>query len=495
MAKKLRRKKSKAQSASKAPELKLKVTTAPLEPLQLNMAIEINPERVDYELRKTARTAAKDFKFPGFREGRAPYEVIADRLGVENLYNEFVEDLFNEAYPVAIEQEGIDAYGPAAFERLENEPLIYHVIVPLEPEVELGDYHSVVIEEMVSDEDVDEQLDVQRERLASWSQVERSSESGDMITVDLKSVMLDENGEATKEVFIDEQDIDMVLKPEESDDNLELALDAALIGLSAEEEKEFVLDWPEGTQSTYAGRTAKFNVKVHMVQAYDVPELDDELALMIDPDCESLEGLRGQVRQALMEHAVDDPNKFYLNQALDRIVEISSLKYPPSVVTEQIDSIVQNQTILLRQQYGVESLESYLEQSGLTAEQYRGQFYETAEATARRNLVLYEIGKVEDIEVTEEAMDAKIQEILLSAGANQSEMEQTLRSEYMTTVLTQEIMRHETGELVYDMVYGDALEAISEELDLGDLEDDADSEDEEVLEDGDEEAGDDAAKE
>ena len=483
MAKRLKRKKSKAQSAQQAPQLDLKITTESIETLQISMAIEVNSDRVDYELRQAARKVSKDYKLPGFRMGRAPYPVIAERLGTEVLYNEFVEKLFDEVYPVALEQEELEAYGSMVFDKLDTDPsLVYRVRVPLEPVVELGDYRSLAVDEIVTEGDVNEQLDAHRQRLASWTHVERSSQSGDTVNIDVKSLMLAKDGSVTEEIFIEETDLDIILDPNEDSAFSGLNLDEALIGLSADEEKEVVLEWPADSQSIYAGRQAQFSIKVNGVEEYDVPELNDELVQMLDPDCESLEALRATLRKALIDHAIEDPNNLYLNKALDMVLENSTLQYPATAVEEQVDSMVQNHTLQLRQQFGVENLESYLEQSNQTTEEYRAQFREQAELAVRRNLVLFEVAKAEGLEIQEEDIEERIQELLETAGPGVEEAEKNLRSEQMVTMISTQLLQERAGDLVFDVIYGNVLDSLSDELgeddewDEDDLDGEADGE-------------------
>src|SRR5262249_46997602 len=121
----------------------LKVTTEPRENRQLGMTIEVEPERVQKELRKAAQKVASEYRIPGFRKGKAPYHVIVQQFGLPNLYSQFMDDLGQEVFKKAIEQEGVQPYATATLEDFQLEPMTYKLLVPLDPEVQLGDYRSL----------------------------------------------------------------------------------------------------------------------------------------------------------------------------------------------------------------------------------------------------------------------------------------------------------------------------------------------------------------
>src|SRR4051812_43156869 len=112
--------------------MSLKVTTEPRENRQLALTVEVDQARVDQELRKAARKVSKDYRIPGFRQGKAPYHIVVQQFGLPNLYREFVDSLAEEFFKSAIEQEGIQPYAQAALEDIKLEPLTYTLVIPLE---------------------------------------------------------------------------------------------------------------------------------------------------------------------------------------------------------------------------------------------------------------------------------------------------------------------------------------------------------------------------
>jgi len=276
--------------------MSLKVTTEPRENRQLALTVEVDQERVDKELRKAARKAAQQYRIHGFRQGKAPYNIVVQQIGLPNLYREFVDDLAEEMYKAAIEQESIQPYAQAALEDMKLEPLTYTLLVPLEPEVELGDYRSLRVEEeapQVDEAAVNERLEAYREQNSAWSEVTRPSAYGDTMNIDVKSVIVPEEGadpNAEETVVLNETDWDVT--PDQENPMEPPGFDQALLGLTAGEEKEFDLSWPDDSQSVYAGKTAHFHVKVNSIKAYEKPELNDAFAQLVGPDFETIEDLR-----------------------------------------------------------------------------------------------------------------------------------------------------------------------------------------------------------
>ena len=126
----------------------MKVTTEALERRQLALTIEADAERVEKELRTAARSLAGRLRLPGFRKGKAPYNVVLRMVGKTALYEEFVEKLGKELYVAALDQEGIRPAAQASFDEVVSlEPLVYRLTVPLEPTVTLGDFMSLRVSE------------------------------------------------------------------------------------------------------------------------------------------------------------------------------------------------------------------------------------------------------------------------------------------------------------------------------------------------------------
>lgn len=438
------------------------VTTEPREDRQLAVTIQVDQQRVERELRKAASKVASQYRIPGFRQGKAPYNIIVQQFGLANLYNEFVEDLGQELFQQAIIQEKIEPYAQSSLESIDLEPLTYKLLVPLDPEIILGDYRDLRVEEPEATVDetlVESRLEQYREQYASWQEVERPSDWGDMLTIDVRSVIApaEEGGEET--VVLNETDWDVT--PDQENPMEPPGFDEKLIGLSQGETATFVLGWPVDGQSMYAGKEATFTVTVKKVEAYDKPELNDDLAKLAGPDFETLEDLKASIRSSAEEGEKNRLENEYLTNVIDAVVEMSTLNYPPVVIEDQINSMLQDTEQRLRQM-GIESFESFLRQTGQNLEDHRERLRPEATKIARRNLVLSEIVKQENMTVADEEIEEQIRAMVGGADDEDGELAESakaladmLRQGAGRTMIVSQILTNKAIQLLRSIARGE----------------------------------------
>lgn len=448
-------------------KMSLRISTEPMEQRQLALTVEVDQARVDQELRKAARKVAADYRIPGFRKGKAPYHLVVQYIGLPSLFNEFLEPLGQEIYPQAIEQAQIEPYAIAQLDVSTLEPLTYKFIVPLEPEVNLGDYRSLRVEDSpveVTDEELEAELNQMRERFSSYGETDRPSEYGDLLTIDVKSVIVPAEGEevAGEEaagepvVVLDETDWDVT--PDEENPMDPPGFDQALLGMRPGEEKEFVLGWPAESQSIHAGKQAKFNVKLHKIQANTQPALDDAFAQMIGPEFQTLDDLKNNIRNTLAEEKKASADEEYSEKVLDALLAQSTLDYPPAVVEDQLDTMMSQMERQLRD-YGFPNLEQYLQQMGQTVEQYRDSIRDQAELMAKRNLLISELYRLEGIEATDEEVEERINRIIGDDAESNSDAVQAFRDMMMSgsgrAVLESQILQEKSIERLLAIARGE----------------------------------------
>ena len=385
------------------------VTTEPREHRQLAVTIEVSKDQVDKELRKAAAKVAGQYRIPGFRKGKAPYHIVVQQFGLSNLYSEFIDELGQTLFRDAIAQEKIEPYAQSSLEDIQLEPLTYRLIVPLEPEVKLGDYHTLRVEEdaiAIDEAEVERRLANYQDEYAGWREVERPSQFGDLLSANVRSVIVEGDEET---VVLDEEDWDITL--DEENPMEPAGFDRELLGMRAGEEKSFILGWPADSQSIYAGKEAQFHVTINSVQGYEKPEIDDALAQLVGPDYATVEDLKQSIRDSLQEDEANRARNRYVDKVLDALVEISALEYPPAVIEDQIDAMMQDMDQRLRQ-FGLDGMGALLRQTRQTEDQYREQLRPEAAKIALRNLVLSEVIKKESIEVSDDDIEERIKQIV-----------------------------------------------------------------------------------
>ena len=445
--------------------MSITITREEKENRQLGLIIEVDDARFQQEMQKAARKVANQYKIPGFRKGKAPYNIILRQFGVGALVEEFVDDLGQEMYKAAIEQEGIEPYGIGSMNDIEMDPLRYHVTVPLTPEVKLGDYRSLRVEETPAELDeaeVQARIDQILERESGYSDVERPSEYGDLMNVDVRAVVLDAEGNETETVVMDETDWDIT--PDEKNPMEPAGFDAALLGMVPGDEKTFEIEWPEASPSMYAGEKARFQVVLHSNQAYVKPELTDELAQSVGPDFETAADLIARIRENLQAELANSAEDAFLSSILAQLVEISEVDYPPAAVEMQLDQMMQTTDYRFRQM-GIQGLDAFLEMTKQTAEEYRATQREEAEKVLRQNLVLSQIAVAERVTATDAEIEVQVGEMFgaLDDDATEEQIEARQRLvEMMKTgasrlSILDRIVTDKTFELVKAIARGEEI--------------------------------------
>ncbi len=390
------------------PTTDLQITTEPVEPRQVRLTIDVPEERVREEMRRVARAIARQVSIPGFRKGRAPYHIIAQRYGEAYLRGEAAENLIESVFKEALEQEKIEPYAPASLEEVKTEPLRYVFTVPLSPEVDLGDYRSLRIKRRtvrVTKKEVEEALERLREEHAVLEPREdRPAQPGDVIAFSV------EGRTDQGEIFLKDEEAETVVDPEK-----EWPLPGfyqALVGMKAGEEKTFRLKVPEG--SSFDFEEAEFTVQIKQVFERLLPGLDDDLARTAGP-FDSLDELRKHIKEQIRQQKQQEAEDEYVEQAMQALLDGAKVVYPPQVLEEEIDEMVEDLEQRVRRDLRM-SLEDYLKAIGKTEEELREEMRPRAEERLRTTLVLTRFVEAEGLEVTDEEVEKRVAEIKEAVG-------------------------------------------------------------------------------
>lgn len=378
---------------------------------QAKLTVEIEPNVFEAAKQRAARHISQHTKIPGFRPGKAPYPVVVRLVGEEAIIEEAVELLVNEIYPKALDEAGVEPYGPGSLEDLKStNPPVFEFLVPLKAEVELGDYESVrQTYELadVPDQDVETLLNNLREQHAVIEPVERPVQEGDLVYIKLSAIN-QQPKEGEKESLIEERSLPVNVTAEDSEDSMEWpfpGFSRKLIGFSAGDEATFEYAYPEDSPfSAFKGISAKFNALVESVKLRVLPELDDEFAQTVG-DFPTLEELRAQIRKNLEEQNEMDYHQEYDEQVVDQVIERSVIKFPPQMLDHEIDHVVQHLEERLERQ-GM-SMDLYLKSRQMEADALREEARPVAESRLKRSLILFELADKMKIEVSPEDLQSE----------------------------------------------------------------------------------------
>jgi trigger factor len=406
---------------------------------QVKLTVEIDPEPFENAKHQAARKLAKRVKIPGFRPGKAPYGVILRQLGEASILEQALEILVEDQYPKIIKEADIDPYGPGTLETIsESDPPTLAFVIPLNTQVELGDYKSISIPyepPETNDAEVDEAIEKIRDQNATRESVDRPAEPGDVVFMRISAVRTDveDPDEAT---IIAERFSSSVIKEDEDENEWPFpGFSKTLIGSSAEDQKTISHQYPDGYEDeALQGAPTEFTVNVTNIQSRVLPEVDDELAKTAS-EFDTLEAWKTDLKSNLAEQALATYESEYDDKVIDKIVTESTIKYPPQAIESEKKDILSGLEYRLSQQ-GI-SKDLYLQIRGINEEALSDEITPVAENRINRALVLFEIAKLEEIKPDPEKVQSETGRTVdaIASSMSPKEAKKFVKSAYIPNLI------------------------------------------------------------
>jgi trigger factor len=370
----------------------VKVTQDKIENRQAYLTIEMEPPEVEVGLTKAYNRLVQKYAVPGFRKGKTPRPILEQYIGKAAFLEDAVDHMAPEAYTEAMKKQELKPIAQPKIELEKADPVIYKVIVPLEPAIKLGDYKSIRMNPepaQVKDEDVETAIERIRHQHAIWEPADRQVNSRDLVTLDIESNIGDQP-------YINQKDAEFdVVK--ESEFPLK-GFSEELIGLKKGETKEFKLSFPaDYGRAELAGKEASFKVTVKEIKQEKLPALDDDLAKQVSAEYKTVDDLRKSVQEGMQKQAEENAKRAFQQKVIDAIVAVSEIEYPPIMEEEEIDNLVRRQ--MQSWQVDENGMERYLQSIQKTPEQYREELRGLAIRTLKQELALTEAAKAEDVKI------------------------------------------------------------------------------------------------
>ena len=326
---------------------------------------------------------------------------------IEKLYGEgvFFEEAFNIIYPdamdMAVEKSGIKPVGRADVDLgdpAEEGGLTIIAKVPVEPEVELGEYKGIEVEKetvKVPAADVKAELNRLAQRNARTETVDRKAKKNDTVDIDFEGFVdgvAFEGGKAEHHMLT------------LGSGSFIPGFEDQLIGCKAGDEKDVVVTFPEEYHAKeLAGKEAVFKCKVHKVEETILPELDDEFAKDVSDTCETLEDLKKEITERLKKERQENVEHAFEEKILDAVIEGMKADIPQAMVESQVDALVQDFGYRLQMQ-GM-ALDQYLKMTGTEMGAFRAMFREQADRQVKTRLALEKVAELENIAVSDKELD------------------------------------------------------------------------------------------
>jgi trigger factor len=377
----------------------VKSTVEQLSPTRVRINVEVPFKELQPDFDRAYKELAKQVRLPGFRPGKAPAKLLEARIGREAILDQVVNEALPGRYGQAVTESDVRPLGQPDIEVTKKEygqELVFTAEVDVRPEISLPDLSALKITVdpiQVSDEDVDAELQSLRARFGTLAGVERPAADGDFVSIDLSANI---DGEDVPEAST------KGLSHEVGSGQLVDGLDDAIVGLSGGESKVFTTTMAAGP---HAGKEAEVTVTVGSVKERELPEADDEFALLaseFDTIDELRANLADQVRGAKRVQQAEEIRSATLEALLEQV----DMPLPDAIVQAQVDNTLHSAL------HGLEHDEAKfaeaLEKQGTSREEFDADTRSNAEKAIKTQLLLDALGDDLDIQVGQEDLTERL---------------------------------------------------------------------------------------
>ena len=379
---------------------------------QTTIVVEIDKELMESGVQKAYLKARKNIMIPGFRKGKAPRKMIESLYGAHVFYEDGLEESFPEVYEYAVVKQEVKAVGRPSLTDMDiSEDGVVTITLTTEvyPEVTLGAYKGLEVEKaeaVVTDEQVQAELDRMAQNVASTETVERAAEMGDTANIDFEGF---DNG-----VPFDGgkgENFDLKL----GSGSFVPGFEEQVVGMTAGEEKDIDITFPEDYHADLAGKAVVFHVKLNKVTVTNLPAQDDEFAKDVS-EFSTIEELKADIRAKALENAQKQIDSAFEQACVEKAAENTTVDMPKALVEQELDT--QMERFAYQLQMSGYSVEQYAKMMGGDLSTMRNAFRPGAEKQAKINVTLAKIVEEEKIEVSEDEIAAELESM-----AKQYEME------------------------------------------------------------------------
>ncbi len=408
---------------------------------QATIVVELDKELMETGINKAYTKARKSIMIPGFRKGKAPRKMIEAMYGTHVFYEDGLEEIFPEVYDFAVaKQEGFKAIGRPSLTDMQisdDNIVTLTITTDVYPEVTLGQYKGLEVEKTeptVTDEQIQAELDNMAKNVASTENVDRPAEMGDTANIDFEGF---DNG-----VPFDGgkgENFDLKL----GSGSFVPGFEEQIVGMSAGEEKDIDITFPQDYHKELAGKAVVFHVKVNKITVTIVPAQDDEFAKDVS-EFDTLEALKADIRAKALEKAQKQADSAFENAAVEKAAENTTVDMPNALVEKELD--IQMERFGYQLQMSGYSMEQYAKMMGGDVNTMRNAFRPTAEKQAKISVTLEKIAEVENLTVTAEDIEEEFQSM-----AKQYEMEEDKIKEMVPMdELTESLKTRKAVKLIVD---------------------------------------------
>jgi len=424
-----------------------------LSPTRAKLTVEVPFEELEPSLDAAYKKIAQQINVPGFRRGKVPPMVIDKQVGREVVLNEAVNEVLPQKYIEALQANDLEPLAQPEIEvtRFEDsEALEFTAEVDVKPQITVPSYEGLEAEVedlVVTDEDVEEQVQALRERFASLNPVDRAAADGDFVTIDLKAT---QDGEVVEGAEV----TGMSYKVGRG--GMLDGLDEALVGLSAGDEKAFTSQLVGGD---LVGEAVEVTVAVSAVQEQELPAFDDDFAQMAS-EFDTAAELNDDVRERLVRGKRLEQAAAARDAVLEKLLETVEVPLPETMVTDELNA--RRQSVEEQLQYAGLTMEKYLEDEKQTQEEFEADLERRVRDAVAAQFILDEVAKSEELGVDQNELSQHLVRRAQQSGQDPQEfanhmfehnhvpelVQEILRGKALATIVESAVVKDASGNLV-----------------------------------------------
>ena len=375
-----------------------------LEKNTAKLTIEVPAEKFDAAVKNAYNKSKSRFNIPGFRKGKAPFEMIKKMYGAGVFFEDAANEVIDESYPDAAKESGLVIVSRPTVDVTqieEGKDFIYTAVVAVKPEVTLGQYKGVEVQKVkadVTDADIDAEISSVRNKNSRLVTVEdRAVENGDLVTIDFDGYVDGKRFDGGKG-----DDYPLTIGSHTFIDTFE----EQLIGKNIGEECDVNVTFPaEYHVEDLKNKPAVFKVKVKEIQKRELPEVNDEFASEVS-DFDTLEEYKADIKKNLEEKKADAAKRAKEDAAVDAAVANATMEIPDAMLDTQVNQMIDD--FARRMQSQGLTMDQYLQFTGTTLASLQEQMKPQALKRIQTRLVLEKIAEAEAIEIADEKIDEEI---------------------------------------------------------------------------------------
>lgn len=386
---------------------------------EVKLEFTIEAEKFEQGMKTVYQKNARYFNIPGFRKGKAPYNIVEKHYGPEIFYEDAFNEVVPEVYEEAIKANDLEVVSSPKIDITQMEKgkeLVFTAVVQIKPEVKLGKYKGIEIPKIeynVSDEDIEKEIEAIADKNSRLVTVEdRAVEDKDVAVIDFEGFV---DGVAFDGGKAENHELEI------GSHSFIDGFEDQVIGMKVGEEKEINVKFPEKYFSEdLAGKDAMFKVKLHEIKKKELPTIDDEFAKDVS-EYDTLEELKASIRKRDEEENEHRAKHEKEDAAIKAVCDNAEVDIPSGMIETELSRIMQDMDMNLSYQ-GL-NLAKYLQMIGKTEEDFKKDYEEQAKESVKSRLVLEAVSKDAKIEVTDADIAEKLEELAKSYGKSKEELE------------------------------------------------------------------------